>query len=43
MHLAGLTSAEIAEQMDCVERTVERKLALLRSRWRKLADEPVES
>jgi len=43
MHLAGFTNAEIAEQMDCVERTVERKLALLRSRWRKLADDPLES
>ncbi len=41
MHLAGLSNAEIAEHMDCVERTVERKLALLRSRWRKLADDPL--
>ncbi|MEQ8788297.1 MAG: ECF-type sigma factor [Pirellulaceae bacterium] len=43
MHLAGLTNAEIAQQLDCVERTVERKLALLRSRWRKLADVSLES
>jgi len=43
MHLAGLTNAEISEQMDCVERTVERKLAILRSRWRKLADDPLGS
>ncbi len=43
MHLAGLTNAEIAARMGCVERTVERKLALLRSRWWKLADEPIES
>lgn len=39
MHLAGLSNAEIAEQLECVERTVERKLALLRAKWRKLADD----
>ena len=38
-HLAGLSNAEIAKKLDCVERTVERKLALLRAKWRKLADD----
>lgn len=41
MHLAGLSNSEIAQQLDCVERTVERKLALLRTKWRKLADDEV--
>ncbi len=37
LHLAGLTNLEIAERMNCVERTVERKVALLRLRWTELA------
>lgn len=37
MHLAGMTNKEMATQLHCVERTVERKLALLRQRWRELA------
>lgn len=41
MHLAGSSNAEIAEQLECAERTVERKLALLRAKWRKLADDRV--
>jgi DNA-directed RNA polymerase specialized sigma24 family protein len=39
LHLAGLSNRETAEELDCVERTVERKLALLRSQWRTLAAE----
>jgi RNA polymerase sigma factor (sigma-70 family) len=39
LHLAGLSNREIAEELDCVERTVERKLALLRGQWRTLAAE----
>jgi RNA polymerase sigma factor (sigma-70 family) len=39
LHLAGLSNHEIAEELDCVERTVERKLALLRDQWRTLAAE----
>jgi RNA polymerase sigma factor (sigma-70 family) len=39
LHLAGLSNREIAEELDCVERTVERKLALLRGQWRALAAE----
>lgn len=39
LHLAGLTNREIAAELDCVERTVERKLALLRSQWQTLAAE----
>ncbi len=42
LHLAGVANADIAEQLDCVERTVERKLALLRTMWRKLADDSLE-
>ncbi len=42
LHLAGVANADIAEKLDCVERTVERKLALLRTMWRKLADDSVE-
>ncbi|HMO15075.1 MAG TPA: ECF-type sigma factor [Pirellulaceae bacterium] len=37
-HVAGLTNAEIAAQLDCVERTVERKLALIRARWQEMAE-----
>ena len=37
MHLAGLTNQEIANRLGCVERTVERKLALLRAQWETLA------
>jgi RNA polymerase sigma factor (sigma-70 family) len=41
MHLAGMTNKEMAERLGCVERTVERKLALLRQRWRELAAESI--
>ena len=39
LHLAGLTNKEIAARTDCVERTVERKLALVRKKWREMAAE----
>ncbi len=38
LHLAGLTNKEIAERLGCVQRTVERKLTLLRERWQALPD-----
>lgn len=41
MHLAGYSNAEIAAELNCVDRTVERKLALLRAKWRRLADEEI--
>jgi FixJ family two-component response regulator len=43
MHLAGFTNREIADQLSCVERTVERKLSMLRDRWQRLATENIES
>ncbi len=36
-YLAGCTYREISEKMDCVERTVERKMALIFARWQELA------
>ena len=41
LHLAGCTNREIAERMGCVERTVERKLALALARWQEMAVESV--
>lgn len=38
LHVAGATNAEIADRIGCVERTIERKLALVRSRWQELAE-----
>lgn len=37
LHLAGHSNREIAQAMGCVERTVERKLSLIRQHWRSLA------
>src|SRR5438034_2208547 len=37
LYLAGCTHREIAEQLGCVERTVERKLALILDRWQEMA------
>ncbi len=37
LHLAGFTNREIASRMNCVERTIERKIALLRRCWRSMA------
>ena len=39
LHLAGLTNIEIAIRLDCVERTVVRKLALMREEWEAAANE----
>ena len=39
LHLAGFTNAEIAQRMNCVRRTVDRKLAVLRMRWQQLASD----
>jgi RNA polymerase sigma factor (sigma-70 family) len=36
-HLAGWTHKQIAQEIDCAERTVERKLALIYARWQRLA------
>jgi hypothetical protein len=33
MKLEGYTNREIAEQLDCTDRNIERKLALIRKRW----------
>jgi DNA-directed RNA polymerase specialized sigma24 family protein len=37
LHLAGATNAEIADQLGVVQRTVERKLQLIRGRWQEMA------
>lgn len=39
LDLAGLSNREMAEQLGCVERTVERKRALLRAEWQAFAAE----
>jgi RNA polymerase sigma factor (sigma-70 family) len=36
-YLAGWTHKQIAQEADCAERTIERKLALICARWRQLA------
>jgi DNA-directed RNA polymerase specialized sigma24 family protein len=37
LNLSGRTHKEIATQMGCVVRTVERKLALISEKWQKMA------
>jgi RNA polymerase sigma factor (sigma-70 family) len=37
LHLAGLTHQEIADQLGCTERTVDRKLALILAHWQRMA------
>lgn len=37
LHVAGASNREIADQLHVVDRTVERKLALVRRRWQELA------
>lgn len=39
MHLAGLSINEIADELGCVRRTVERKMRLLEGHWAKIASE----
>lgn len=39
LHLVGQSNRQIAEQTGCVERTVERKLALIRRCWQRIASE----
>jgi FixJ family two-component response regulator len=40
LHVAGFNNREIAQQLDCADRTVERKLAAVRKSWQeKAADE----
>ena len=41
LHLAGFSNREIANEFNCVERTVERKLALIRQHWSTLADHAI--
>jgi RNA polymerase sigma factor (sigma-70 family) len=43
LHLAGLTNKEIGRELGCAERTVERKLALLKEKWRAWAAENVSA
>jgi DNA-directed RNA polymerase specialized sigma24 family protein len=38
LYLAGLTYQEIADRQGCTERTVDRKMALIQSHWRRLAE-----
>jgi DNA-directed RNA polymerase specialized sigma24 family protein len=37
--MEGYSNAEIAAKLPCVERTVERKLKLIRSLWQEYRDE----
>ena len=41
-HLAGLNNSEIAEKLDCVRRTADRKLKLLKMYWKKIAVDELE-
>jgi FixJ family two-component response regulator len=37
MHVAGATNREIAQELELAERTIERKLAMVRSHWQEMA------
>jgi RNA polymerase sigma factor (sigma-70 family) len=39
LHLAGYTHKEIAARLGCVERTVERKMALILRKWQEIAEQ----
>jgi DNA-directed RNA polymerase specialized sigma24 family protein len=41
LYLAGLTYQEIADQLGCTERTVDRKMSLILGHWRRLAEASV--
>jgi RNA polymerase sigma factor (sigma-70 family) len=41
LYLAGLTQTEIAAKLDCVPRTVQRKIGLILRRWQELAESEV--
>lgn len=41
LYLAGCTRKETAARMDCVERTVERKIALILKKWQEMAAERI--
>ena len=41
--LQGLTNAEIAQEMNCVERTIDRRLALIRRIWLEADEKEAES
>jgi RNA polymerase sigma factor (sigma-70 family) len=41
MKLEGYTNHEIAEAMECSERSVERKLNLIRKRWESVIEDPL--
>ena len=43
LYLAGLTHKEIAARQSCVERTVERKLALILKKWQEMGLQQVTS
>jgi RNA polymerase sigma factor (sigma-70 family) len=42
LYLAGLTYREIADQLGCTERTVDRKMALLFAHWQRLATQSMD-
>lgn len=41
-HLGGFKNKEIAQQLDCSEKTVERKLKLLRKAWQRILAESLD-
>ena len=42
LYLAGLSHHEIAERMGCVERTAQRKVAMIREHWNSLAHQALD-
>lgn len=41
-NLAGMTNREISDELGVSERTVERKMALLKTRWQSLARDSID-